>query len=180
MNVNRRDLNVSNDSRLLNAARRGDAAEAAQLLGAGANPNAETPYVYNREISADVGSEPALLQAAYAGSLPVARLLLDAGAKVNGSNGLGITALGVAAARGDREMAALLLERGADVNNVSYDGTPLREAAAGGHADMVTFLIGHGARVDENRPFGETPLAAAERFQRKEVAALLRQYGARA
>jgi ankyrin repeat protein len=52
--------------------------------------------------------------AAFVGSLPLARLLLDACADVNGHEEAGFTALHAAAESGDRDLASELLARGAD------------------------------------------------------------------
>jgi ankyrin repeat protein len=57
---------------------------------------------------------PPLGTAAFVRSVPLARLLLDAGANVNGQGEDGFTALHTAAQNGDEELARLLLERGAD------------------------------------------------------------------
>ena len=51
--------------------------------------------------------------AAFVRSVPLARLLLDAGADVNGEGEGGFTALDSARQSGDDELARLLLERGA-------------------------------------------------------------------
>jgi ankyrin repeat protein len=55
-------------------------------------------------------------------SVPLARLLLDSGADVNGRGEGGFTALHSAAQNGDEELARLLLERGADPSLATEDG----------------------------------------------------------
>jgi ankyrin repeat protein len=57
---------------------------------------------------------PPLGTAAFVRSVPLARLLLDSGAKVNGRGEGGFTALHSAAQNGDEQLARILLERGAD------------------------------------------------------------------
>ena len=67
---------------------------------------------------------------AFVRSLPLARLLLDAGADPDGSEDGGFTALHSAAQSGDEPLVRLLLERGADPARVAADGrTPIDLAA---------------------------------------------------
>ncbi len=62
--------------------------------------------------------------------------------------------LGIAAEQGDLEMVMLLVEAGADVNdgtmmpNAGGDARPLSNAVWSGHADIVRYLLDHGAAVD--------------------------------
>jgi uncharacterized protein len=60
--------------------------------------------------------------AAFVRSVPLARLLLDSGADVNGRGEGGFTALHSAAQNGDEELARLLVERGADSSLAADDG----------------------------------------------------------
>ena len=60
--------------------------------------------------------------AAFVRSVPLARLLLEAGADVNGVGEGGFTALHSAAQNGDEELVRLLLERGADPELASDQG----------------------------------------------------------
>ena len=84
------------------------------LLEHGADPNALST---NEEVRV-----PPLGTAAFVRSLPLARLLLDSGADVNGRGEGGFTALHSAAQNGDEELARLLLERGADPSLTTDDG----------------------------------------------------------
>lgn len=84
------------------------------LLERGADPNA-----LSRNEAVRV---PPLGTAAFVRSLPLARLLLDAGADVNGRGEGGFTPLHTAAQNGDEELARLLEERGADPNLAADDG----------------------------------------------------------
>jgi ankyrin repeat protein len=72
---------------------------------------------------------PPLGTAAFVGSAPLARLLLDAGADVDGQGEGGFTALHAAAQSGDTELVRLLLERGADASRSAADGTRAAELA---------------------------------------------------
>jgi uncharacterized protein len=93
----------------------GGQAEAARaLLERGADPNA-----LSRNEAVRV---PPLGTAAFVRSVPLARLLLDSGADVNGRGEGGFTGLHSAAQNGDEELARLLLERGADPSLATDDG----------------------------------------------------------
>jgi ankyrin repeat protein len=65
---------------------------------------------------------PPLGTAAFVRSVPLARLLLDSGAEVNGRGEGGFTALHSAAQNGDEELARLLLDQGADPRLAAEDG----------------------------------------------------------
>jgi uncharacterized protein len=84
------------------------------LLEHGADPNA---LATNENVRV-----PPLGTAAFVRSVPLARLLLDSGAEVNGRGDGGFTALHSAAQNGDEELARLLLERGADPGLAADDG----------------------------------------------------------
>ena len=83
------------------------------------------------------------------------RILLDAGAEVNGSGNNGATAL--MWGTGDSAKVRLLLERGAAVNAKTKDGTTaLVTAARRGNTDSVRLLIAQGAdpKASENNGAG--------------------------
>jgi ankyrin repeat protein len=65
---------------------------------------------------------PPLGTAAFVRSVRFARLLLDAGAHVDGQGEGGFTALHTAALNGDEELIQLLLERGADASVANRQG----------------------------------------------------------
>ena len=89
--------------------------EAARLLvEGGADPNALS---MNEAVRV-----PPLGTAAFVRSVPLAGLLLDSGADVNGRGEGGSTALHSAAQNDDEELARLLLERGADPSLATDDG----------------------------------------------------------
>jgi peptide-methionine (S)-S-oxide reductase len=93
-----------------------------------------------------------LFTAARAGRVEVAKLLLDCGANVNGTNDKGNTPLWFAcqspANAEDRlAVATLLLDRGARVNAICEDGsTALHFAAWRGPTGMVELLLSRGAK----------------------------------
>lgn len=84
------------------------------LLERGAEPNAVST---NEAVRV-----PPLGTAAFVRSVPLARLLLDSGADVNGRGEGGFTALHSAAQSGDEDLTRLLLERGADPSIATDDG----------------------------------------------------------
>jgi len=93
----------------------------------------------------------------------VAALMVDRGAVMNRVSGAKrVTALHVAARRGNVAMARLLAERGADLGaRDSWGETPLRRAVNCGHEGVVRFLVEPGADADTRDIRGATPLAAA-------------------
>lgn len=85
----------------------------------------------------------------------IARVLLDAGAPVNGKPDASETPLITAASYGDAEVAAVLIEAGADIEaNAAPNaggvpgGTALKHAAVFGMTDVVDVLVAAGARID--------------------------------
>jgi len=100
----------------------GDQGEAARVLIAhGAD--------VNQLSMGSIAQVPPLGTAAFVRSLPLARLLLDAGADVNGHEESGFTALHAAAESGDRDLACELLARGADRQIRTSDGKTAADLA---------------------------------------------------
>ncbi len=130
---------------LLQAIWKGDISVVGELLGKGADPNAQTKLgdtplhvAATREATeitelliakgADVNSrehsgKTPLIEAASMGRLANAEVLLKAGADINAKDEKGYTALMWATMRGFPEFVEVLLENGADVNARSKDGT---------------------------------------------------------
>jgi Ankyrin repeats (3 copies) len=94
-------------------------------------------------------------------------------------------ALALAAQFGRAEIVRLLLEAGEDPNRYNPVGchshsTPLHQAAANGHMDVVRLLVEHGASLDfKDILFGGTPLGWAEHSGHKAIADYLRAQEAR-
>ena len=83
----------------------------------------------------------ALMFAAYADDLEMARVLLENGAPVNAQTDVGTTALMFAAAFGHAEMVRFLVENGADIhiqNGYNYTALSLAEERA--YQEVVDFL----------------------------------------
>jgi uncharacterized protein len=83
---------------------------------------------------------PPLGTAAFVRSIPLARLLLDGGADVNGQAEGGFTALHTAAQNGDEELVRLLLERGADRSLSTDQGRRPFDLA---QSDRLRSLVAH-------------------------------------
>jgi uncharacterized protein len=81
--------------------------------------------------TAAIARVPPLGTAAFVHSAPLARLLLDANADINGQGAGGFTALHTAAQNGDQELVDLLLERGADPSLMTAEGKRPGDLAQG-------------------------------------------------
>lgn len=116
--------------------------------------------------------------AANAGHLEVARLLLDAGAEVDGGDSDGSTPLDCAALRRHRDLVDLFLTRGADPNrrdnNRAY---PLSFAATGGDSAIVMRILEAGADLEHSSPDGTTLLHIAAGANLRGLAAKLLDSG---
>lgn len=83
-----------------------------------------------------------------------------------------------AAAENDTTKVKLLLHFGADVNFTTGAGTALHGAAYNGNIDLMTFLIEHGADIDQAAKFGITPLWEARHNHQTAAEQLLLAHGA--
>ncbi|MGH9801589.1 MAG: ankyrin repeat domain-containing protein [Blastocatellia bacterium] len=197
---------------LLKAAEAGDTARVEALLAQGADINAkndvrETPlsvasFRGHLEIvkiliakGGDLNQACPLCQALREGRvfgkktfecsscLAVAELLIEIGANLNATNGLGNTPLHIATQWGHLSIAKLLLAKGASVNAKGHFGSaPLHYAAEEGFVSLAEFLLANGADVNLKNQFGKTPLDVATADDAPEgaanVAALLIEKGA--
>ncbi|MBR7109258.1 MAG: ankyrin repeat domain-containing protein [Akkermansia sp.] len=79
--------------------------------------------------------------------------------------------LPAAAAQGDLETVKDMVEDGVDIDakEVKLGGTSLHEASAAGHAEVVLYLLEHGADPTVRDKKGETPLFRAVRNGHNEV-----------
>jgi len=81
-----------------------------------------------------------LLQAAKAGDLPGVRNALDAGARINKTDGAGDNALLIAAKRGDAAMFGFLVERGAALDFLDNEGSDALMLALAARQDKVAAM----------------------------------------
>jgi ankyrin repeat protein len=83
-----------------------------------------------------------------------------------------------AAAENNTTKIKALLWLGADVNFSTGSGTALHGAAYNGNIPLMTFLIEHGATVDQAAKFGITPLWEARMNHQLAAEQLLLAHGA--
>ncbi|OQR86459.1 ankyrin [Achlya hypogyna] len=145
------------------------------------------------------GACPAIILAACNSSVPILRLLIEAGADVDASwvayevhlasmfqpltfvQAIYMPPLLAAAARlkEGTEMIAALLEAGANVNYLANAGhSALPMAAKQGYAETVKMLLGAGAQVNVTDTYGRQPLYFAARQGHTDIVSLLLEAGA--
>jgi ankyrin repeat protein len=133
--------------RLCRAAENGDAADIADALLAGADPNAL------------VGDWTPLQWAAYTGHVAAIAALLAAVARVDGANRYGTTPLITAAQNGHTAAIDALLAAGADVHRADRHGdTALHFGSICGRLDVARVLVEAGARADMRTKGGQRPI----------------------
>ena len=157
------------DRRLVQAAQRQDTAEAVRAL-LGERVDVDMPQ-------AD-GATP-LAWAVHWDALPMADLLVRAGANANAANDLGVTPLMLASTNGSAPMVDRLLQAGADQAVARSTGeTALMMASRTGSVAVVRLLVAHGADVNATTTGGHTALmwAAAERHA--DIVQVLAEIGA--
>jgi len=119
---------------LFAAIMKNNAAAAAPLLAAGANPNAAIEIVPGVPTTY-------LITAAGGGNIEVVKLLLKHKAQVNQADAFKATALMTAAGKGHKAIVELLLASGADVKAKDDDGKDaLTLAKEAGKQDVVALL----------------------------------------
>jgi ankyrin repeat protein len=156
------------DDPLFAAAKANDSAAAAKALDAGAWPNAGGRH-----------ERTPLYVAAEAGSVGVARLLIERGADVNDDSISGFgTALNVAIDRGHNSVAELLLSAGADGRRGRrFQVSSLIVAAGSGNLPMVKRFVEMGFDVHETDGCLGQPLHCAVSGGHVEVAEYLLRHG---
>jgi ankyrin repeat protein len=145
------------------------------LLARGVDVNARLKRDTAGNLTFSIAGGTPLLIATQSLDLPFVRLLLDHGADPSIATTEGTTTLMVAAGLGVRtdrtaeetrrglEVAKVLVERGVDVNAVGeYKWTALHGAAYAGSDTIAEFLLQHGADIEANDEWLETPLAIAQ------------------
>ena len=136
----------------------------------------------------DNEGKTALLWAA-SNSLPNAKILVEHGAKVNIAANDGMTpflqaTLGVSSGKVPIDLCELLRNGGANVNaeltkkNAS-GWTSLHYAVVNNDANLVKYLIKHGAKVNKFTAEGSSPLSLAKLNDNQEIIKILRNAGAK-
>jgi uncharacterized protein len=158
------------DTRLADAAERGDRAAVRSLLNEKADVNAPQG-----------DGTTALHWAAYKDDLEMAKMLLEAHAGVKAATRVGaITPLFMACKNGSAAMIELMLKAGADASSTDQHGTTaLMMAASSGSADAVRVLVEHGADVNaRDAVHGQTALMFAADLDRGAAIKILLEHGA--
>src|SRR5688572_13083504 len=160
---------ADSDERLIEAAKRGDAAAVRMLLQQRVPVDA---------VEAD--GSTALHQAARYDRIDIADLLIAAKADVKTATRYNITPLSLACANGNAALIDRLLKAGADPNSTSHEGqTALMTAALNGNVDAVKLLLIRGASVNVAEPNrGQTALMWAASEGNTAAAATLIESGA--
>ncbi|KAI4121726.1 MAG: hypothetical protein LQ338_006194, partial [Usnochroma carphineum] len=120
----------------------------------------------------------ALQAAALKGNIPIARYLLEAGARIDSVAGYYGNALQAASLKRHTKLVKLFLEYGAEPNTQGgYHGNALQAAAYSGDLATVSALVDYGALVPmPGGHYGSALMAAVESCSR-EVVELLLNYG---
>jgi ankyrin repeat protein len=135
----------------------------------------------NVNIAANDGWTP-LIQVMYADpavAVPVAQLLLQAGADASIVNNEGNSALMLAAKRGMPVLVPALVKAGANINERGRDGTALGVAAEEGQTAVVQALLDAKADPNLGGRHDETPLMKAAQKDHVEIIVLLLAHCAR-
>ena len=148
---------------------------------AGAAPGLQTGWraLFSRDGRRQI-AQRLLAQAASTGNVRLLSLAIGGGAQVNAPLMRGITALHIAAQRGDAAAAALLLRKGADADSEDQaEGfTPLMLAVRNDREAMLRQLIAAGAQVDRAGATGLWPLMLAAMYGKVGMAEILLRHGA--
>lgn len=157
------------DLRLIDAVRSGDQTAVRRLVGQHVDVNAT-----------EGDGSSALHFAAYADNLPIADVLIRAGARVDAANDLGSTPLHLACDNASAAMVDRLLAAKANPNAKLLDGeTVLMACARTGSAAAVKALLVHGANAKAAEPeHDQTALMWAAAEKHPDVVAMLLEFGA--
>ena len=136
------------------------------LLEKGADPEEE-----------GMSCQTALHLSALYGNVPMIKLLLKYGAKVDTCDDQGETPLATACSDDHREAVELLLKHGAEINPVHFP-SPVKEALFRKKNDLVKFLLARGANPNHTDARGETLVMTASKAGNLEGAKILIKAGA--
>lgn len=117
------------------------------------------------ELGAEVNAQyedgqTALMYAAEADKPDIVRFLAESGANINTKKKDGNSALHLAAMNNGLETVTALVELGSDINAIEneYGNTPLMIAAWSAYADIIQYLLDHGADISIKLKDGRTVL----------------------
>lgn len=160
---------TNGDTRLVEAVKNKDSAQATALLAQKVNPN--TP---------EADGTTALHWAVRSDDIALVDRLLRAGANPQTANRYGITPLYLACLSGNASIVERLLKAGADVNTPSSEGeTPLMTVARSGNVEAAKVLLAHGADVYARETWHrQTALMYAAGESHPEMMRLLIEHGA--
>lgn len=158
------------ENELVRAATYEDVKTVRNILRAGADPNG---------IDNSYGKVTALFQAVERNDLPMAKLLISYGAKVNVRDESGNAPISMISQETPVELVRLLISRGADANEKDEGGyTPLMDAARVGNLKVMQLLIELGADLSATDKEGNTPLMIAASSGEIDSVQLLLEAGA--
>ena len=162
-------LLAGGDLRLVEAVKRQNERAVPALLQQRADVNATEP-----------DGATALHWAVHWDAVDTAQMLIDAGARINVRNELGITPLLLACTNGNAGMIGKLLAAGADPNIASPNGeSPLMLAARTSSAGAINLLLAHGANVNARESSrNQTALMWAVAERRPDIVRVLIDRGA--
>ena len=124
----------------------------------------------------DDGATP-LLASVMAGHADIADLLLQNSARTEEANHDGFTPFLTAAANGDTLIMDLLLKHGAGMYAVNMSGySALDLAISSNHPAAARYLLKNGRDWHDAAKGAVNPYLVAEKYRRKEMAALLKEY----
>jgi ankyrin repeat protein len=176
--VNERDESYGSTPLLMACSYEGYTDMVKLLLAHGADPN----------IQDKVYGSTALIAAAGV-SKEVVELLLEHGADIaikrfDGTSAFTACITGILSKRVATDLASLLLTEGANVNEAPVSGpaqgyTCLMMAARNNRADLVEYLVSHGADVQAKAKDGSTALSLATKEKNAEMIKLLKKLGAK-
>ena len=131
----------------------------------------------NIESTANRSGITPLLTAVHSNFIAMVQLLMDKGANFKFQNGLGLTALHIAASS-DHVIVRMLLDAGADTEVKDHeDETPLHKAARWGSLKVIRLLLERGADVRAINKDGQDALQVTQKFfANKEAVKILTEY----
>ena len=148
---------VYESSPLMVSIRSDDAYSVKSLIESGEDVNALSPDLINQQY----WKLTPLIRASITGNIEIIRMLIEAGADVNGKDEWSDTALMATAEFGQASAARLLIESGADIDATKPDlTTTLMIASRRGNLEITKILIDAGADVNIGLG-GDTALSLA-------------------